>query len=260
MASWVELGPGRTLTAPTRSRNSASPSQCRPPDGLLPQHGHLHSGPPKATVPSLAITTSTSASRRGGHGGSPGPGRGWGWSATAGAAGGRGGSDGVGPTTPGPRHSPGPHRAGWNSSTRLPQGSSSRICRPPGPVTISLRNLQPHAVAADGGERRVGVLLDGEAELGGVEGNGVGDIVDHVADADPSGRLGHVHFPGKTLGAKGSQSPIMVSPCHIEQVTAAWTGCWSSRSGLGQPDAALGQPVKDPGPKRPHATKAAKAR
>jgi hypothetical protein len=22
-------------------------------------------------------------------------------------------------------------------------------------------------------------------------------------------------------------------PCHIEQVTAAWTGCWSSRSGQG---------------------------
>jgi hypothetical protein len=30
--------------------------------------------------------------------------------------------------------------------------------------------------------------------------------------------------------------------------------------GQGQPDAALGQPVKDSGPKRPHATKAAKAR
>lgn len=28
----------------------------------------------------------------------------------------------------------------------------------------------------------------------------------------------------------------------------------------GQPDAALGQPVKDSGPKRPHATKAAMAR
>jgi hypothetical protein len=22
-------------------------------------------------------------------------------------------------------------------------------------------------------------------------------------------------------------------PCHIEQVSAAWTGCWSSRSGQG---------------------------
>ena len=31
-------------------------------------------------------------------------------------------------------------------------------------------------------------------------------------------------------------------------------------SGQGQPDAALGQPVKDSGPKRPHATKAARAR
>ena len=31
-------------------------------------------------------------------------------------------------------------RAGWNNSTRFPEGSTSRICEPPGPVTISLRN------------------------------------------------------------------------------------------------------------------------
>ena len=31
-------------------------------------------------------------------------------------------------------------RAGWNNSTKLPEGSTSRICEPPGPVTMSLRN------------------------------------------------------------------------------------------------------------------------
>ncbi len=35
--------------------------------------------------------------------------------------------------------------AGWNSSTTLPEGSSARICLPPGPVTISLRKLTPSA-------------------------------------------------------------------------------------------------------------------
>jgi uncharacterized hydrophobic protein (TIGR00271 family) len=33
--------------------------------------------------------------------------------------------------------------AGWNSSTTLPEGSSSKIWRPPGPVTMSLRKLTP---------------------------------------------------------------------------------------------------------------------
>jgi hypothetical protein len=33
--------------------------------------------------------------------------------------------------------------AGWKSSIGLPAGSSSRICRPPGPLTISLRNVRP---------------------------------------------------------------------------------------------------------------------
>jgi len=37
----------------------------------------------------------------------------------------------------------GQRRAGWNSSTRLPDGSTNRICDPPGPVTISLRNCAP---------------------------------------------------------------------------------------------------------------------
>src|SRR5689334_17918583 len=35
--------------------------------------------------------------------------------------------------------------AGWNSSTRLPDGSTSRTCEPPGPVTMSLRNFAPAA-------------------------------------------------------------------------------------------------------------------
>jgi hypothetical protein len=30
--------------------------------------------------------------------------------------------------------------AGWNSATRLPEGSTSTICEPPGPVTMALRN------------------------------------------------------------------------------------------------------------------------
>ena len=33
--------------------------------------------------------------------------------------------------------------AGWNSSTTLPDGSWSRICLPPGPSTMSLRNVAP---------------------------------------------------------------------------------------------------------------------
>ncbi len=32
---------------------------------------------------------------------------------------------------------------GWNNSTGLPDGSSSRIWKPPGPFTISLRNVSP---------------------------------------------------------------------------------------------------------------------
>ena len=35
--------------------------------------------------------------------------------------------------------------AGWNSSIGLPAGSSSRICRPPGPLTMSFRNEIPAA-------------------------------------------------------------------------------------------------------------------
>jgi hypothetical protein len=37
--------------------------------------------------------------------------------------------------------------------------------------------------------------------VGGVEGDGVGDVVDHVADADRGGGLGHVHLRGGALGA-----------------------------------------------------------
>ena len=55
--------------------------------------------------------------------------------------------------------------AGWNSSTTLPEGSSSRICEPPGPVTTSLRKRQP-----------------GLAELGDL---GV-DVVDDEVDAVPA--------------------------------------------------------------------------
>jgi len=33
--------------------------------------------------------------------------------------------------------------AGWNSSTRFPEGSTASTCAPPGPVTISLRNRTP---------------------------------------------------------------------------------------------------------------------
>jgi hypothetical protein len=36
-------------------------------------------------------------------------------------------------------------RAGWKSSIGLPDGSSSRICEPPGPVTMSFRNGTPAA-------------------------------------------------------------------------------------------------------------------
>ena len=37
--------------------------------------------------------------------------------------------------------------AGWKSSTTLPDGSSSRICCPPGPDTMSFRNLRPAALS-----------------------------------------------------------------------------------------------------------------
>ncbi len=35
--------------------------------------------------------------------------------------------------------------AGWKSSIGLPAGSSNRICWPPGPLTMSLRNVRPAA-------------------------------------------------------------------------------------------------------------------
>ena len=36
-----------------------------------------------------------------------------------------------------------PRYAGWKSSTTLPDGSSQRICWPPGPLTISFRKVTP---------------------------------------------------------------------------------------------------------------------
>ena len=38
-----------------------------------------------------------------------------------------------------------PDCPGWNSSTTFPDGSSARICLPPGPLTMSLRKLTPRA-------------------------------------------------------------------------------------------------------------------
>src|SRR5512133_2395402 len=69
MASWVELGPGRTLTAPNRSRNSASASQCRRRTVSSRSMATCTAGPPKAIVPSLPITATTSPSGRAGRGG-----------------------------------------------------------------------------------------------------------------------------------------------------------------------------------------------
>ena len=50
--------------------------------------------------------------------------------------------------------------AGWNSSTTLPEGSSSKIWRPPGPVTMSLRKLtlglaEPSYLGGDVGDDEV---------------------------------------------------------------------------------------------------------
>jgi hypothetical protein len=44
--------------------------------------------------------------------------------------------------TLGPGSYPACPSAGWNSSTGLPEGSSSRICDPPGPVTTSFDSVQ----------------------------------------------------------------------------------------------------------------------
>lgn len=40
-------------------------------------------------------------------------------------------------------HRGGVMAVGWKSSTTLPEGSSSRICLPPGPLRMSLRNRAP---------------------------------------------------------------------------------------------------------------------
>ena len=79
--------------------------------------------------------------------------------------------------------------AGWNSSTTLPEGSSSRTCEPPGPVTMSLRKR--HAGFAEPGD------------LGG-------DVGDEEVDAVPAAgpRLGPVgHGPPGRAGRPAEQQP-----------------------------------------------------
>src|ERR1044071_349859 len=100
--------------------------------------------------------------------------------------------------------------AGWNSSIGLPEGSSSRICWPPGPVTMSLRNLSPPArsrptsaaMSSTTNSIRfqppgvgfspsgMGVPAGREAEVQNVEVGGGSHVIDHVADVD--GLFGHV--------------------------------------------------------------------
>src|SRR5437764_2438631 len=65
MASWVELGPGSTLTAPNRSRNSSSSIQSRRRTVSSRSIATWTAGPPNATVPNLAITATTSPRRLG---------------------------------------------------------------------------------------------------------------------------------------------------------------------------------------------------
>src|SRR6266496_1451124 len=95
---------------------------------------------------------------------------------------------------------------GSKSSTGLPEGSSAMICLPPTPVTRSLRNrtpsrrrcvmaaarsgtstanrFQPPVVAGEHGEHVVGMHVDAEPEVPGVEADRGVDVVDDVADAD----------------------------------------------------------------------------
>src|SRR5215218_435626 len=249
MASWVELGPGSTLTAPNRSRNSASSSQCRRRTVSSRSMATCTAGPPKAIVPSLPITTSTSRSGRGGRRAAArvrsGSGSGVGmisdrqgcWRSVR-----RGWCPGRCPGRAA-RSSPGgleqlDHVAGGVLQQDLgATGSGDDVVAEPaaggaqpldlagqvvhlqvqavpaagdGPGAVGhgaaagaggAAEKEPHAVAADGGERRAGVLLEGEAEVGGVEGDGVGDVVDHVADADRGGGWGHVHLRVWALSA-----------------------------------------------------------
>jgi hypothetical protein len=64
-----------------------------------------------------------------------------------------------------------------------------------GPLSSSRTPSRLTAAKAGGG-----VLVDGEAEVGGVEGDGGRDVVDHVADADRGGG-GHVLLRGVGLCA-----------------------------------------------------------
>ena len=73
---------------------------------------------------------------------------------------------------------------------------------------------------------------------------------------DTYGRCSGTHRPSARRSNRGESSRTAAG----SREPAAWTGCWSSRSGQEQPDAALSQPLKDAGPNRPHATKAAMAR
>ena len=82
--------------------------------------------------------------------------------------------------------------AGWNSSTTLPDGSSRRICFPPGPSTMSLRNVAP----ARAQPSNFGV-----------------DVVDDEVDAVPA--------PGSRLGAVGHR-PAHGAP---RSRRAAGAGC-----------------------------------
>ena len=61
--------------------------------------------------------------------------------------------------------------AGWNSSIGFPAGSSSRICWPPGPLTMSLRNVSP----ADAQPLDLGCdVLDDEVDPVPAAGSGCG--------------------------------------------------------------------------------------
>jgi hypothetical protein len=75
---------------------------------------------------------------------------------------------------------------GSNNSTGLPEGSSSRICLPPTPTTISFRNETPCFAK----------LVDGGGQIGGVD-----------CEAAPSSRLG--------LGAIGHR--LAASACGVRR-------------------------------------------
>src|SRR6266536_260323 len=275
IASCVELGPGSTLTAPNRSRNSASSSQRRRRTVSSRSMATCTAGPPKAIVPSLSITTATSPSRRGGR------------RVAALASSGSGSGSGVSmvsdrqgcwrPVRQGryparrrcPRTAAGSSPGGLEQFDGVAGGvlqQDLRAARPGDDVVAELQaggtepvdlrgqvtdlqveavpaagdgsgavghgpparagraaEQQPHAVTADGGKRQGGVLLQGEAEVGGVERDGVGDVVDHVADADRGGGLGHAHLRGVALGVH-YETRYRHTICYAHEVVSAWGG------------------------------------